>query len=911
MSKKGSQTTTNSTTTAPDQQAGDAYRSILQQAAGVAGTPYQAYTGELTAPINSQQQTGIAGINQNANFAQPFINNASGMIQNASQPLTASQIASYQNPYTQSVIDATQAQFNNQNAQQQQQLTSNAVSSGALGGNRTGVAAANLAGQQSLAQAPVIAGLYNQGYQNALTTAQQQYQANPMAAAYQLGNLGVAGQNAALTGAGTQLGAGTLQQQTQQAADTANYGQYAQQQAYPFQTLQWLAGIDTAVGSQLGGTSSGQTTQPAPNSTAQWAGLGLAGRGLFLKSGGRVPHFDNGGGVAGKPWAGVTGWVPNINPTGGAGAPRGSAPSPANTSSPAVDPSKIINQAMGLAGKFGGSEMGSPGISSPLSVIGGAGDYAVPTFMNRGGGVVGFADGGAPLFNDRWDATFPDLAGGKVPPPVVNDSANPFDPIRDPGPVAMQEWRDANPLPAAPGVAGGPAAPVVAASDPADDEGPEGANLPPAAQPTAGLVPGTYSDIPRYQTHEDDHGWKGISGLLGFESPSNAARSALIATGLGLLSSRSPNLGNALGDAGQAGLATYAGVRKGEQDAAEKAAKLSQEADKIAKDIAIRTAAQQETARHNVATENAGYKPTFGVIGEAPDPSTGMTVKQYGWIDPNTRTTAGGKPTAFGAAPPAPIDPKLTGEDYITELGNRMPGYAKLVKAVGDYRQNIATLSRSRGYREQILQDALRYNPDYDQTQYTGRNRAVSNFAGGVEGRTVRSLNVAIDHLGTLDDAAKAMQSGDLPVLNRVVNAYRTQTGSPLATNFDSIKQVVSAEIAKAVVGGQTALHDRDDMAQRANNASSPAQLSGIITEFKKLMAGQMKGLRKQYETSTRLKNFDDFLEPATKTALDAVSAKGEHGSASFTPPTGAIARSYKGKTYYYDPATKQPYPGQ
>ncbi len=30
-----------------------------------------------------------------------------------------------------------------------------------------------------------------------------------------------------------------------------------------------------------------------------------------------------------------------------------------------------------------------------------------------------------------------------------------------------------------------------------------------------------------------------------------------------------------------------------------------------------------------------------------------------------------------------------------------------------------------------------------------------------------------------------------------------------------------------------------------------------------------------------------------------------------FTPPPGAIARQANGKTYYYDPNTKQPYPGQ
>ena len=271
---KGTNTTTNQTTSAPAPQAQQAYLNLLDQAQGVASTPYQAYTGQLTAPVNAQQQAGVSGINANANFAQNPVNQAIGIAGNAANPLTQQQIQQYQNPYTQDVVNATQAQFNNQNAQQQAGVTGNAISQGALGGNRVGVAQANLAGQQQLAQAPVIAGLYNQSYQQGLSTAENQFQQNPLAAAGSLANFGISGQGAALSGAGAQLGAGTLEQQTQQAQDAAAYQQYAQQQAYPFQTTQWLAGLDTGVGSQLGGTSSGQTTGPAPNQTgAGYAGL--------------------------------------------------------------------------------------------------------------------------------------------------------------------------------------------------------------------------------------------------------------------------------------------------------------------------------------------------------------------------------------------------------------------------------------------------------------------------------------------------------------------------------------------------------------------------------------------------------------------------------------------------------------
>lgn len=318
MGSKGSKTTTSSSTstTAPAQQAYDLYSQLLSRAQGVANTPYQAYSGELTAPVNAQQQQGISNINSAAGFAQPYITNAAGITQNAlNTPLNTAQ---YMSPYTQQVVNATQAQFNNQNQQQQQQLTGNAIAQGALGGNRVGVAQANLANQQQLAQAPTIANLYNQGYTTALQTAQQQQQAQ-LYGAQNLGSLGIAGQNAALTGAGQQVNAGTLQQQTQQAADLANYQQFLQQQAYPFQTTQWLAGIGTGVGSQLGGTttSNGSTTQPGQSWGSSilgglTSGVGLLGSSgafgsagwlsaLALQRGGAAQHRADGGAIGVAP----------------------------------------------------------------------------------------------------------------------------------------------------------------------------------------------------------------------------------------------------------------------------------------------------------------------------------------------------------------------------------------------------------------------------------------------------------------------------------------------------------------------------------------------------------------------------------------------------------------------------------
>lgn len=412
MCGKGSQTQTS--TSAPSPQAMQLYQDLLTRAQGVAGTPYTPYGGELVAPNNAQQNMGIAGINANADFALPNIQNALGMATSAAQPITAQQIQQYTNPYTSSVVNATQAQFNNQNQQQQQQVLGNAISQGALGGNRTAIALSELANQQQLAQAPVIAGLRSQGYQQGVSTALAE-QAALGQGAYSVGNLGVAGENAGLTGANAQIGAGTLQQQTQQAQDAAAYQQFLNQQAYPFQTTQWLAGIGTGVGSQMGGTSS--TTGPAPNQTAQWLGTGIAAAGLFLNKGGRVNEGvagrDGGGGVNYQtfgggfgtpvvPYSGGKSWVPSMGITHGAGAPR--PPGLPNQQGP--DLSKQISQVQGLAGKLSNSD-GSFNLSqlSAPSLIG-SGEYVGPLgYAPEGearGGVVGYADGG-----DAGDISIP------------------------------------------------------------------------------------------------------------------------------------------------------------------------------------------------------------------------------------------------------------------------------------------------------------------------------------------------------------------------------------------------------------------------------------------------------------------------------------------------------------------------
>jgi hypothetical protein len=298
------------------------YQSVVAGANQTAQTPFQTYgapgatnpdgtTQQFVAPVNSEQNSGISATNTAANEAQPGyaaaqntlgtaqagttgINDAATGLAAASSEavnptqLTGSDINQYMNPYIGDVLGTTDALANQNNSVAQSGALGTAISSGAFGSDRTGIAAANLNQQNQLAENATNANILNTGYNTALGTAQQQQgvdlsagQANRAAlassgselasigqtaygeganTASEQGALASGAQTAGLQGANAQIAAGTVQQQTQQAQDTAEYNQFLQQASYPFQISSWLAGISEGTGALSGSDTT--TTQP-------------------------------------------------------------------------------------------------------------------------------------------------------------------------------------------------------------------------------------------------------------------------------------------------------------------------------------------------------------------------------------------------------------------------------------------------------------------------------------------------------------------------------------------------------------------------------------------------------------------------------------------------------------------------
>jgi hypothetical protein len=155
-----------------------------------------------------------------------------------------------------------------------------------------------------------------------------------------------------------------------------------------------------------------------------------------------------------------------------------------------------------------------------------------------------------------------------------------------------------------------------------------------------------------------------------------------------------------------------------------------------------------------------------------------------------------------------------------------------------------------------------------EQQLYATHRVGMNRFLSGPQGNTIRSLNVVVDHLETMRELAGALKNGNTRLFNQVAQRFAAETGQTAPTNFDTAKQIVGAEIIKALgVAGAGTQAERNEAADSFNRARSPDQIEGAIRVAQRLLTGQLRGLRQQFGPATGLpiEDFDEMLAPRTR----------------------------------------------
>lgn len=153
---------------------------------------------------------------------------------------------------------------------------------------------------------------------------------------------------------------------------------------------------------------------------------------------------------------------------------------------------------------------------------------------------------------------------------------------------------------------------------------------------------------------------------------------------------------------------------------------------------------------------------------------------------------------------------------------------------------------------------------------FKAQQGVIKDFTSGQTSKTLNGLNTAISHMDQLDQAASALQNGNIQGLNKLSNFFKTQFGADKVTNFNVVKNFAAGEVAKAVLPGGGGEREREEIADAIKNSSSPEQLHSAIQMWRNLLAGKTDALRNQWDVGTNgtQGSFDKFLLPATKKAL-------------------------------------------
>lgn len=879
------------------------YQGALDKATAAANTPFTPYAGELVAGFSPDQLAAMGKVSGIAGAA-------------GTTPVTG-MVGDYMSPFTQNVIDTTLQTINQQNDQQQEALTGNAISSGAWGGDRAGIAKAVLAGQQDMAKNATIAGLNNQGYQSALQTAMLD-----RSAMLQEG----------LAGANAQLQTGGLQQGLDQNTLNTLYNQWLIQQQYPFQTSQFLTSAASALGPGMGGTSA--TTAPAPSAFSQIAGLGLAGLGLFGSGGLTSGLSAIGNGIGGLFSGGLTGWSP------------GGALSDERAKEDIEPVGQLDNGQTVYRFRYKGDPTPQIGLlaqeveqSDPGAVTEGPGgfkyvDYDRATERAGGGEVSGV--GGAPITVGSAIApvqsyvpvmSLPAMGGRGFMPqaPAAPKSEDIMADITRMAPM-LRELRNsmsnsAKTVPAQDtrpilfsGIGGGidsgktfKRGGMVRGYDDGGEVQPgiggplAVAGLPEiaGALPSSGIVPVAAGDADAMTSlGVPSSGQMGMSPDLMMPSALNPGPSVAgipATAGVGVPSApvdtgtsevalppdaaatqasgfvRSPEekadpwmalvaagLGMAASKSPYPGVAIGEGGLAGLQFYSQEKQRAAQENYRRAQMDSIANNAKRLEQQFDIQMKRldvADKKASqWRTIRTGTDSNGNPIYQQEQPSTGEVRDLPGRAPAGAQGGDDVVLP---TGEEYLSKY---VPaGERNLIKRLASYDIDPRTLSTKGGHRENLLKKVAQYDPNYSQADYANRSALKKSFTSGKDSEGIASWNMVMQHVGELEKAIKGLDNTRFPILNKAKNYWNVNVaGDPKAqeaiSDFRTAAKAVAVELTKAFKGAGVAdVASIKDWQHDISEASTPAQLNALTRQAVKLLSGRVNATGDKYNSGLGL----------------------------------------------------------
>ena len=284
MDTPSTQTTINKTQLPPWVDA--AAQQNLAMANKIAAKPYQAYNGQLTAGMTATGQNALNSANANNGYWTGDFNNAANTAGDVTgyqaKNFLSGNLQSYMNPYIQNVEDRALANMDTSFRQNLNTIGDGAISKGAFGGSRQGIAEGVAASENARQMGDLSAELRAQGFDTASGLMMQDYDRDLQAAQTRLGaaqaqsDIATAGNTAANQNATLLATLGEQERLLNQQKLQEQYAKWQEKQNYDVNNLNLRL---AAVGATpYGGTQTQTTTGGGGNN----AGMQIFGSVLSM-----------------------------------------------------------------------------------------------------------------------------------------------------------------------------------------------------------------------------------------------------------------------------------------------------------------------------------------------------------------------------------------------------------------------------------------------------------------------------------------------------------------------------------------------------------------------------------------------------------------------------------------------------
>jgi hypothetical protein len=147
----------------------------------------------------------------------------------------------------------------------------------------------------------------------------------------------------------------------------------------------------------------------------------------------------------------------------------------------------------------------------------------------------------------------------------------------------------------------------------------------------------------------------------------------------------------------------------------------------------------------------------------------------------------------------------------------------------------------------------------YDAANWDSHKKGTLAFGTGQQGNQIRFVGTAMRHMETLNELAKRLDNEGPKALNSISNILKTQFGAPEANSLEAARNIIAAEIVKAVNASGGGVKERLEAAGHLDPSLTPTQIADLTETYTKLLNGQLEGFRQQWQRvpGNKGKDFD------------------------------------------------------